>query len=396
MLACATATSQSAVSNNQNNTGGIFASQQLDVVTDASDTTATTTATANSTVASATSGDLAVQSAQANSGPVAAATTMNVAAGAGSLSSLTAATANSGVSVIVGGGRLSGNFLQTSTSSSIDAESQVIGQAAPWNTVAGLQVQAVGDAQSLGAVDASIVASATQSNASTVSADGGVVLQNVQQGGAFSALGAGNDLTSVGQGQSTATLVVGQTNSGQTTQGAIFVSLGDSELTQTDATAIGNNLDASNTGGPLGLTDSQDNESFVHAQSVETSYEFGGAVVTSDGVGNAAFAGDIGGATTMNNTQVNGEGVESTASFASAGSPGYDVSVSSTATGNAVTGFACSQCGGGVMNATSNQTNLGDIQASSQVGLASGARSVRGVATAVGNTATFYTSPTGE
>jgi len=322
---------------------------------------------------------------------------MNIATGAGpSLSSLTAATGNSGSSVILGGGALTGSFLQTSTNATTDAESQTNGQTAPYNGVVGIQTQAVANSQSFGATDSSIATATTQSNGSTVTANGGVVLENVQQSGAFSAVGAGNDLTSVGQGQSSGTLSVDQTNTGQTTQGAMFVNLGNSEITETDATATGNNINASNAGGPLSLTDSQDNESFVHAQSVETSYEFGGATVTADGVGNAAFAGNVSGSTTVNNTQVNGaEGVESTASFTSAGSPGYDVAVSSTATGNAVTGFACSECEGGVMTATSSQTNLGDIAASSQVGLASGARSVRGVATAVGNTATFYTSSTG-
>jgi hypothetical protein len=44
------------------------------------------------------------------------------------------------------------------------------------------------------------------------------------------------------------------------------------------------------------------------------------------------------------------------------------------------------------MNVTNSQTNLGDAAASTQIGLTGSARSVRGVASAVGNTATFFTA----
>ena len=101
-------------------------------------------------------------------------------------------------------------------------------------------------------------------------------------------------------------------------------------------------------------------------------------------------AANAGPSTALNNTQLNGAfGVESTASFQ--GGTGYDAFVSSSATGNAVTGFACSACGG-VMNVANSQTNLGDVSSSTSIGLTGSARSVRGTATAVGNTATFYVS----
>jgi len=74
MLATTTATSQSTVSNNQVDAGDICSSQQFDVVSNSSDTSATSTA--DSSVGSASSG-LAVQSTQGNSGDVAAYATMN-------------------------------------------------------------------------------------------------------------------------------------------------------------------------------------------------------------------------------------------------------------------------------------------------------------------------------
>ena len=302
--------------------------------------------------------------------------------------SLTAATGNAGSSVIDGGGTLSGGFLQTSAGPTVDAESQI--NAANAQTAdASFRVQVVANGQQLGATDSAIAAAVTQTNAATVTANGGAVLGDVTDQGSFVASGAGNSLTSVGQGSSRA-LDVTQTNTGQVTQGAMFVNLGNSEITDTAASATGNNANISNTEGPLAVTDSQNNQSFVNAQAVETSFEYGGATVSAEGVGNAAFAGNVGPSLAVNNTQVNGaEGVEASASFTSEGSPGFDAFASSTATGNAVTGFACSACGG-VMNVTSSQTNLGDAAASSQIGLAGPARSVRGVATATGNSASFY------
>ena len=90
--------------------------------------------------------------------------------------------------------------------------------------------------------------------------------------------------------------------------------------------------------------------------------------------------------------QVNGAGgVQSIASFSSSGNVGFDAFLSSTATGNAATAFACSACGG-VMSIQNSQTNLGDVGATGQISLTNGARSVRSTVTAVGNTGSFYVS----
>jgi hypothetical protein len=385
-----TATSQSTVGNDQVQGGNVTASQQLDVVTASSDTAATTTATGNSFVGSVVTGSLDVTSSQAVSGNVGASTVINVAQDAGPTTlSVTAASGNSGSSVILGGGTLSGSFLQTSASPTVDAESQ-INAASAQTADASFSVQAVANGQQLGATDSAIGASVNQSNSATVTANGGVVFGDVSDQGSFAAIGAGNNLTSTGQGASSQGLDVTQTNTGAVTQGAVFANFGQSEVTDTSSVATGNNANITNTEGGLAVTTSQDNESFVHAETVETSFEWGGATVTAEAVGNSAVAANVGPSLALNNTQLNGaQGVESSASFQ--GDSGFDAFVSSSATGNAVTGFACSACGG-VMNVTNSQTNLGDAAASTQIGLTGSARSVTGVATAVGNTATFYVS----
>jgi len=392
LLWCTTATSQSTVVNNQVQSGDVFGSQQLDVVTQSSDTTAVTTATGNSLVGSTISGGVDVQSTQSVAGAVQAQTVLNVQQDAGPSTTLTtAATGNSGDSVISGGGALTGSFQQTVTSPTIDGESQTNGLDAMM-TDGNVSVQAVANSQGFGATSSTIHTTTNQTTTATVTANGGVVMGDVADQASFSAVGSGNNVTSVGAGQTDQTLNVTQSNLGDVTQGAMFANFGTSELTSTNATATGNNVNATNTQGALAVTDSQNNQSYVRAQAEATSFDYGGATVSAYGVGNSVMAGNIGPSVSLDNLQVNGlGGVQSIATFTSTGNIGFDAFVSSTATGNAATAFACSACGG-VMTIQNSQNNLGDVGASAQVGVTQGARSVRSTVTAVGNTGTFYVS----
>ncbi len=101
------------------------------------------------------------------------------------------------------------------------------------------------------------------------------------------------------------------------------------------------------------------------------------------------MAANAGPTTELSNTQTNTNGTEATASFT--GGNGYDASASATAVANAVTGFACSDCGG-VLTATNSQTNSGGVGAAASVTITGSNRSVNSVATATGNSATFYVS----
>ncbi|HEY2709486.1 MAG TPA: holdfast anchor protein HfaD [Caulobacteraceae bacterium] len=395
MALCGTATSQSTVTNDQTQDGGVVASQELDVVTNSSDTTALTTATGNSFIGSVVTGSVDIQSNQTLNGDVQGTTIVNVANDAGpTTQSITAATGNAGASVIQGGGAITGNFVQTTTNANVGGESQINATDAQ-TADASFSVQAVANGEQFGATDSTIAASVTQTNTASAIADGGVILGALNDQGSFAAIGAGNNLTSVGQGNSSQNLAVNQVNNGAITQGAIFANFGQSEITDTSALATGNNANITNTQGSLTVAANQDNESFVHAQAVDTSFAYGGATVDAEGVGNSVVAANAGPNVVLNNVQLNGVGgVESSATFQ--GDNGFDAFVNSSATGNAVTGFACSSCGG-VMSVQNSQTNLGDVNSTSSVGLTNSARSVRGVATAVGNTATFYvSSPSGQ
>jgi len=183
---------------------------------------------------------------------------------------------------------------------------------------------------------------------------------------------------------------VGQTNNGAVTEGAMFANFGQSEVTETSANATGNNANITNTDGTLQVSANQNNQSFVHAESVETSFLYGGATVDAEGVGNSVVAANVGPSVGLDNVQLNGAaGVESSASFQ--GDTGFGHLGQLQRRWQRRDRFACSACGG-VMNVQNSQTNLGDVSSTSSIGLTGSARSVRGSATAVGNTATFYVS----
>ena len=70
---------------------------------------------------------------------------------------------------------------------------------------------------------------------------------------------------------------------------------------------------------------------------------------------------------------------------------GQRVYVGAEAVGNAVTGYACSECPG-YLEANNVQTNNGSVSAQTSTTVAGSNRAVITGANAVGNSATFYVS----
>ncbi|NWM74609.1 hypothetical protein, partial [Escherichia coli] len=64
------------------------------------------------------------------------------------------------------------------------------------------------------------------------------------------------------------------------------------------------------------------------------------------------------------------------------------------AIGNSVTGYACSNCGGEI-NFNNNQVNNGAVTATTNVNIAQPNRNVAVGANAIGNSATFFISGSG-
>jgi hypothetical protein len=386
MLASGVATSQTTQgSNDQLNVGNLFADQTLNVVTADEGVTATTTAGANTFGMTVVNADGGLTSNQVNQGVV------NVSSSMGDSSSVTTTAVGNSGTATTAYGTLSGFMVQTNTGA-VTARSQIEGETAQAGDVIE-STTAAGNSQGLLMVNGSIGARVSQNNQADVAADGGAVLQYVAGTAVVAGTAAGNNIDLTGANQSAARVITDQNNGAANVTATKFAAYGNSNLTTTGATASGNNLNAGNEGTLLDVASHQYNTAYVRAQAEESSYQFGGAQATAYGVGNSVMASNANGpGLVLDNVQVNdGGGVEVIASFE--GTSGYDAGASATAIGNAVSGYACNQCGG-AMTATNSQSNNVDVSARSTVTVGAG-RSVVGISTATGNNATFSVTNSG-
>lgn len=392
MLASGVATSQTTQgSNDQLNVGNLFADQTLNVVTADEGVTATTTAGANTFGMTVVNADGGLTSNQVNQGAVTAHGVVNVSSSMGDSSSVTTTAVGNSGTATTAYGTLSGFMVQTNTGA-VTARSQIEGETAQAGDVIE-STTAAGNSQGLLMVNGSIGARVSQNNQADVAADGGAVLQYVAGTAVVAGTAAGNNIDLTGANQSAARGITDQNNGAANVTATKFAAYGNSNLTTTGATASGNNLNASNDGTLLDVASHQYNTAYVRAQAEESSYQFGGAQATAYGVGNSVMASNANGpGLVLDNVQVNdGGGVEVIASFE--GTSGYDAGASATAIGNAVSGYACNQCGG-AMTATNSQSNNVDVSARSTVTVGAG-RSVVGISTATGNNATFSVTNSG-
>ncbi len=330
-----------------------------------------------------------MQSVQGANGNLLANAVVNVSNDSGVTNMTTAATGNSGANDGLGYADLTGNVQQTTGAVTIDAEGQLNASQAQSGAL-NANVQAVGNSQSIGTVGGSATMTVNQSNQATVIANGGAELNYTGDQGIFTAVTTGNNVTGTGTNGTTTALAITQSNTGSVTQAAQFTDIGNGQTIVGSANAIANNVSITNENNPLNVTTNQNNTSYVLGLSEASVYEFGSATASASGVGNSAVVGNVGGDLTLNNNQVNtGGGIEALSSFS--GNNGYDANASATAMGNAVTGYACSTCKSKV-TVTNRQTSSADVSATSTLTVASQNRSVTGVSTAIGNTATFYVS----
>jgi len=393
------ATSQSVVDNNQVQVGDILSTQTLNVVTVTDQTSATTSATGNNVSAAVVSGSLDVESSQQLTGNVNAVTHVNVADGgnSGETTVVTAATGNTSEADSLEAGPLTGNFTQTVDPGFTVKSENDYNAAAASATDASVSSQAIANSMGFAVSDTSANVTTTQTSGATVDAEGGSEVgggsgstQGFTAGtAAFSATAVANNVTATGTGDSSQTINATQTSNGPLTQAGNFVNVGDGQTVQGQATATSNNIAVNNSSGPLDVTASQTNTSFTFGDSVATAFQFGTGEATAFGVGNQDMAGNFGPSTSFTNVQVNTGGTEANASFT--GDTGFDATSSATAMGNAAIAFACSQCGG-VISVNNSQTSTNGVEAFSTTNITTQARSVNGVATAVGNNATFYVS----
>jgi hypothetical protein len=391
-LSCGAATSQvsatSQILNNQIQLGDIIAGQTLDVVEATDNVGVVTVATGNAIVGGSQGRNLNVSSYQELQGAVQAHGVVNVGASMGATGSLTTAATGNTAETVVNNAVLTAVKTQITGPGTVSAVGQLEAEEAYVGDLSH-NTQAAANSIGLGLTNGSLGVRTSQYNEANVLADGGAIAGEATGQATVNANAAGNNLTSVGAGASSQRLIATQGNTSEAVQASKFTAYGQSYTSNTNASASANNINATNEGPLLDVTTSQSNSAYVRAQSEGTSAVFSSHAVTAYGIGNSTVAGNMGAELVLDNSQFNeGGGVEVIA-VGDVGT-GWDSTTSASASGNAVTGYACAACTA-KMTVDNNQTNTTDIssQVTSRMGYG---RSVTGLSSAVGNNASFYVS----
>lgn len=325
-------------------------------------------------------------------GDAGATTTLNVAGSNGQATILTEAVGNT-LDAGAYGADMTANVTQTLGANEVTARSDVVGPTAHLNDGGYISATAIGNSTGFGTSDeGTATMDVSQSSSALVQADVEAVVQYMPDTAVFSAVATSNNVSTSGSNGTTQELAVDQTMNGPRTQASTFVSSANAWEIDGSTAAIANNVSASNEHGALEVDVVQSNTSYLQADTVVLAYDYGRGGAQAYGVGNSNLAGNNGQYVDIDNSQFNSGGVEVSASFQ--GNGGYDSYSSSVAMGNAVTGYACSECQG-TLNANSTQFNSGGVSSTSTVNITGSGRSITGNSTAVGNSASFWVSSPG-
>ncbi|MDQ7019984.1 MAG: holdfast anchor protein HfaD [Robiginitomaculum sp.] len=246
-----------------------------------------------------------------------------------------------------------------------------------------------------------ITAWAGQTNNASVVSDASLNAGLLADSATITATSIGNSATAGGE-STTLDVDANQRNFGTSISARAQVNSPDGEDVISTAAATGNAYNVENAYGFAKVVTDQNNSAQIEARSdVTLDLWQGWNASTAYAVANSNLVSNIGSDIDLANIQNNDGGVEATATFTggtAGGGVGNDTIItdfvtSATAFGNAVSGFVCSTCGGGI-TANNRQTNAGTIVASSSVNTGSGGALIA-TATAVGNSATFHTVEAG-
>ncbi len=250
---------------------------------------------------------------------------------------------------------------------------------------------AVANTVAMGGPSSSLTGVIDQTAQTTVFAETVADVQYIPAPATFSSQAIANAVQTNTTGASHQDLAIRQSNGPSTTEARTDVYVDNAWDLTVGANAGANQAITANAGGSMLIATDQTNAGRVRADArVQTNLQ-GQTVQGTRSVANETVAGNNDIYLKLDNTQLNSGGVEANAAYV--GVNGYDAYVGADAVGNAVTGYACSQCGGDV-NITNNQTNSGNVTATTSATVASGRTAVVG-ANAVGNTASFYISRPG-
>lgn len=367
----------------------VSATDQLHVTAVPSEVNQSAVAVGNSAVASVENAALDVRATQSLSGNVHA--TVNAAAddnAGGALLASASATGNTGTAGTCCGA-LTGQTTQSiAANTGVTSETDIHTDGPGSTGIVQADSAAIGNTWGFETNGGSVDASATQThNGETYSALGATI-HAVDGSAAYTSTAVANNVTSDAAG-APVSLYVSQTADGFRTRADIDVAQGSGGDVAVAATASSNNITITANGAAAALSSDQTNTNPTAAQTVVTLGDwYGAANVSSYGVANSAIISNAGPSTWGAATQTNTGDITASTSF-TGGSVNYagDGNALSTAVGNAYSAYACADCNG-ALNGAIRQTNSGGVSATTAA-TSSSPGILTGVASAIGNTATF-------
>ncbi len=379
----------SRVLNNQLQLGDVISGVTLNVEDAEGEVAVDNAAQGNSLSGAVQNGTLDLSSSQTMNGDTRASTTV-VATGdtQGPLNTTTQARGNSlaagayGADLTIEANQVVGPTEVTATNAQTNEGARLLGGASMGST-------AIANTTALGGTGARVEGTVIQGSDAGVRSETFLASQYVPATAEVIAQSLGNAIAVNSDAASSQGLTLRQRQAGDAVTANVSANAGNAWDLAGRARATANQSVLYNQGGSVVVTTDQSNLSQVRSSTVVTAYDYGAATANAAGTGNEVSIGNNDRYVEIDNAQVNSGGVEVTSEFA--GAFGYDVRVGAEATGNAVTGYACSECEG-QMVVTNDQTNSGPVSARSTTTIQGSARSVVTRATATGNTATFYVS----
>jgi len=379
----------SRVLNNQLQLGDVISGVILNVEDAEGEVAVDNAAQGNSLSGAVQTGSLDLSSSQTMNGNTRAATTV-IATGEtqGPLNTTTQARGNSlsagayGADLTIEASQVVGPTEVTATNAQTNEGARLLGGASMGST-------AIANTTAIGGTGARVEGIVVQGSDAGVRSETFLASQYIPATAEVIAQSLGNAIAVNSDAASSQGLTLRQRQAGDAVTANVSANAGNAWDLAGRARATANQSVLYNQGGSVVVTTDQSNLSQVRSTTVVTAYDYGAATANAAGTANEVSIGNNDRYVEIDNAQVNSGGVEVTSEFA--GAFGYDVRVGAEATGNAVTGYACSECEG-QMVVTNDQTNSGPVSARSTTTIQGSARSVVTSATATGNTATFYVS----
>ncbi len=385
-------TQDSRVLNNQLQLGDVISGVTLNVEDPSAEVSVDNAAQANSLYGAAENGTVVLTSSQEMRGDTRAASELTITGdAAGPVNVQTTAGANA-LSAAGYGANITVESNQIVGPSEVTASAAIRNDTARLLGGASFSTSANANAASLGGTGTRVQGTVIQRSEAGVRAETLAVTQYIPAEAEFISEAVGNSIGVNSTQASSQALTLRQRQAGDTVSANTSANSGNAWDLAGRARAVGNLASTYNQGGSVVTVTDQSNLSEIRATARVTSYDWGGATASAAGVGNQVVIGNNDRYLEIDNSQVNSGGVEVTSEFV--GAYGYDAHIASEATGNAITGYACSTCEG-QMVVTNNQTNSGPVSATSSARVSGSARAVATSAAATGNAATFYVSRPG-